>query len=59
MLGICPGTFCSDGLHLGGQLVIHVGKDSRKKAVRFTRFTAATPVDNELSWHHTTLGSAV
>jgi len=40
-------------------LVIPVGKDSRKKAVRFTRFTAATPVDNELSWHHTSLTSVI
>jgi len=59
MPGTCPGTFCSDGLHLGGQLVIPVGKDSRKKAVRFTRFTAATPVDNELSWRHTSLTSVI
>jgi len=59
MPGTCLGTFCSDGLHLGGPLVIPVGKDSRKKAVRFTRFTDPPPVDNELSWHHTPLGSAI
>jgi len=40
-------------------LVITVGKDSRKKAVRFTRFTAATPVDNELSWHHPSLTTVI
>jgi len=59
MPGTCPGTFCSDGLHLDGTLVIPVGKDSRQKAVRFTRFTAATPVGNKISWHHTSLTSVI
>jgi len=59
MPGTCPGTFCSDGLHLGSQLVIPVGKDSRQKTVRFTRFTDPPPVGNELSWRHTTLKSAI
>jgi len=34
MPGTCPGTFCSNGLHLSSQLVIPVGKDSPQKAVR-------------------------
>jgi len=59
MPGTCPVAFCSDGVHLGGQLVVQVGKDSRQKAVRFTRFTDPPPVGNEISWHHTSLTSVI